>query len=292
MHTKSGFPVIFGETLYDCFPDGTKVLGGAPFNVAWHLQGFGLSPELVTALGSDSEGDQVFAMMEKWGMSTHRIATLENFSTGSVQVTLNNASPSYMIELEQAFDFIPPCDTCVGGLLYFGTLALRSEVSRNSLIGLRESAEKIFVDVNIRHPWFNAAYLPSAIMGCDWFKSSDVELSELTGLPATTTDEVIVATKKLRSRYDIKNFLITAGSKGAWLITAKQELFESAIPVEGFVDSVGAGDAFSAMTIFGIYNNWSSVDILHRSLQFASKICGIRGATIDDKSMYKKTFSS
>ncbi len=39
-----GVPVIFGEVLFDCFSDGNSVLGGAPFNVAWHLQAFGLSP--------------------------------------------------------------------------------------------------------------------------------------------------------------------------------------------------------------------------------------------------------
>ncbi|MGD9171680.1 MAG: carbohydrate kinase, partial [Candidatus Thiodiazotropha sp.] len=32
---------IFGEVLFDCFPTGEQVLGGAPFNVAWHLQAFG-----------------------------------------------------------------------------------------------------------------------------------------------------------------------------------------------------------------------------------------------------------
>jgi len=34
-------PVLFGEVLFDHFPDGSEVLGGAPFNVAWHLQGLG-----------------------------------------------------------------------------------------------------------------------------------------------------------------------------------------------------------------------------------------------------------
>jgi fructokinase len=28
---------VFGEVLFDYFPDGSRVLGGAPFNVAWHL---------------------------------------------------------------------------------------------------------------------------------------------------------------------------------------------------------------------------------------------------------------
>jgi fructokinase len=52
-------PLVFGEVLFDCFPDGTEVLGGAPFNVAWHLQGFGLSPLLVSRVGNDARGQQI-----------------------------------------------------------------------------------------------------------------------------------------------------------------------------------------------------------------------------------------
>jgi len=40
---------IFGEVLFDQFPDGQQVLGGAPFNVAWHLQAFGLHRVLSVA---------------------------------------------------------------------------------------------------------------------------------------------------------------------------------------------------------------------------------------------------
>ena len=41
---SSAVPVVFGEVLFDIFPDGAKHLGGAPFNVAWHLQAFGDQP--------------------------------------------------------------------------------------------------------------------------------------------------------------------------------------------------------------------------------------------------------
>ena len=44
---------IFGEVLFDCFPDGREVLGGAPFNVAWHLHAFGQSPVFVSRVGDD-----------------------------------------------------------------------------------------------------------------------------------------------------------------------------------------------------------------------------------------------
>ena len=56
-------PIIFGEVLYDCFPDGQAVLGGAPFNVAWHLQGFGLNPLFISRVGDDPLGHLINQMV-------------------------------------------------------------------------------------------------------------------------------------------------------------------------------------------------------------------------------------
>lgn len=63
-----GNPVIIGEVLFDVFPQGESVLGGAPFNVAWHLQGLGLKPMMISAVGDDHHGEQVIQKMEHWGM--------------------------------------------------------------------------------------------------------------------------------------------------------------------------------------------------------------------------------
>ena len=53
-----GKPVIFGEVLFDVFPEeGNMVLGGAPFNVAWNLQAMGLAPHLVSRIGRDELGN-------------------------------------------------------------------------------------------------------------------------------------------------------------------------------------------------------------------------------------------
>ena len=58
-------PIVFGEVLFDTFPDGSAVLGGAPFNVAWHLQGFGLTPVFISRVGDDARGRQVLAAMAR-----------------------------------------------------------------------------------------------------------------------------------------------------------------------------------------------------------------------------------
>ena len=58
---------VFGEVLFDCFPDGRRVLGGAPFNVAWNLQAFGLAPQFISRIGDDADGKEIHALMTDWG---------------------------------------------------------------------------------------------------------------------------------------------------------------------------------------------------------------------------------
>ena len=59
-------PAIFGEVLFDCFEDGSRVLGGAPFNVAWHLQAFGCKPLLISRVGDDPMGKLIRETMLQW----------------------------------------------------------------------------------------------------------------------------------------------------------------------------------------------------------------------------------
>ena len=70
MNKKRNRPIIFGEVLFDCFPDGSRVLGGAPFNVAWHLQAFGAEPLFVSRVGNDPMGRKIRDAMLQWGMDT------------------------------------------------------------------------------------------------------------------------------------------------------------------------------------------------------------------------------
>ena len=78
----TGRPILIGEVLFDCFPDGSRVLGGAPFNVAWHLQAFGLDPLLISRVGADQAGDEVLAAMESWGMDRTGVQRDEELPTG------------------------------------------------------------------------------------------------------------------------------------------------------------------------------------------------------------------
>lgn len=81
----SSQPCIFGEVLFDQFPDGRRVLGGAPFNVAWHLQAFGEAPIFISRVGRDEDGASILGGMQKWGMDVVGMQMDEKLPTGRVQ---------------------------------------------------------------------------------------------------------------------------------------------------------------------------------------------------------------
>ncbi|MFZ2407026.1 MAG: PfkB family carbohydrate kinase, partial [Methylobacter sp.] len=77
---------IFGEALIDQFPDGQQILGGAPFNVAWHLQAFARHPCFISRVGRDAAGDKIRQAMQAWGMAVENLQTDPDHPTGTVQV--------------------------------------------------------------------------------------------------------------------------------------------------------------------------------------------------------------
>ncbi|MCB1196680.1 hypothetical protein KDK77_10885 [bacterium] len=149
-------PVVFGEVLFDQFDDSLKTLGGAPFNVACHLQGFGANPHFISRIGSDESGNSVLRAMSHWNMDTAGVQKDEVMPTGTVHVSLKRGCPSFEIPAGQAWDSIVfpdqfPCRQ--SALLYHGTLALRSEKNRETVDKIKEMLNPfVFVDINLRSP--------------------------------------------------------------------------------------------------------------------------------------------
>lgn len=119
---------VFGEVLLDEFPDGQQVLGGAPFNVAWHLQAFGQATDFISRIGDDAEGQAITQAMQQWGMRLENLQIDPTYPTGKVQITVHNGEPHYAILANQAYDFIDALaikeQSTVSDVLYHGTLAL------------------------------------------------------------------------------------------------------------------------------------------------------------------------
>src|ERR1043165_1777468 len=102
-----GRPLVFGEVLFDEFPDGSTRLGGAPLNVAWHLRGFGLDPLIVTRIGEDALGGLALERMRAAMIDTRGVQVDETRPTGRASVLqADGEGPEFEIPGEQAYDFI------------------------------------------------------------------------------------------------------------------------------------------------------------------------------------------
>ena len=286
-------PVIFGECLYDHYPDGNKLLAGAPLTVAWHLHGFGLRPLLITRIGQDTEGELALAAMHQWGLDTRGIQIDPQHPTGSVLLSNNQGENHFEIKPNQAWDYIGghlalewiktlPCS-----LLYAGSLAQRHHVSHKTLQRLLlEGNLPLFVDINIREPWNDALIIEQSLEEAHWLKINDVELHDLTKTKNLSTQQINDAAKELKSKHDIETIYITRGSKGSISINENGNAIEQSNSSIDIVDTVGAGDAFTALSILGIHKGWNQKQIIHRANQFAERICQIQGAT----SLMKKDY--
>ncbi|QEP43884.1 carbohydrate kinase [Ectothiorhodospiraceae bacterium BW-2] len=282
-------PLLFGEVLLDCFEDGSQVLGGAPFNVAWHLHAFGMLPLFVSRVGSDDNGTLIIEAMQDWGMESRYLQRDNRYPTGRVDVTITRSEPSYEIVHPAAWDFIEPprlpANSYTHTLLYHGTLALRSNRSLQSLLYLTHKDPVCrFVDINVREPWWDQSLAETLLHHSDWVKLNEDELKLLSPLRHA---KPLHAAKAFLDYFQLQGVIVTLGAAGAQALTAQgEEVSVTATEVE-VIDAVGAGDAFASVAIMGLIEKWPLELTLQRGQEFASLIVGQQGATMADRQAYQ-----
>jgi len=274
---------VFGEVLFDCFPTGENVLGGAPFNVAWHLQAFGDQPVFISRVGEDALGDDIIAAMQGWGFAMDALQRDGRHPSGRVDVSLVDGEPEYSITPDCAYDFIdavhlpklaPPT------LLYHGSLAMRNPVSRAALQALLAQPDvDAFMDVNLRSPWWHHEDVIASLKKARWAKLNEDELALLAGTG--------VAPAQFQQEMGLELLVVTMGEKGALALDARgREYRVMPAPNDTVVDVVGAGDAFTSVLLHGLLHQQPLAQTLERAQQFASAVVGLRGATTDKLSFY------
>jgi len=280
---------IFGEVLYDCFPDGQAILGGAPFNVAWSLQAFGDRPRFISRVGRDGYGEKVFEAMQSWGMDTGLVQVDDTRPTGQVAVSFIDDEPSYDIVNNCAYDFIASDqlpENSAPGILYHGSLGLRNRCSYAAYDTLIANGRlKVYFDVNLRAPWWTKEEILRMLPRASWLKLNLEELNLL----AVEQGDLQQKVAALMTSYDLEQVIVTRGEEGAVIRTATGDWLSSPVEkADHFVDTVGAGDAFSAMYLHGLLTGVEVMDNLERAQKFAARVVGIRGATTTELSLYRQ----
>ena len=265
----------FGEILWDVYPD-EKYIGGAPLNFAAHFVKLGGDAYMLSALGDDELGRLALGKLKGWKINADHVAILKDVPTGKCLVTLDNdGKPSYDLLDGVAYDRI---DCGITGekfdALYFGTLALRGGDNMRGLerIIKNNAFGEIFVDVNVRPPFYSKESILFALDHATVVKISDEELPvvmrEIFGADRDFAD----AAKMIAERFgNIKMIVITRGERGAYAYDAreKKQYFSDAEKVD-VVSTVGAGDSFSAAFMYGFLSGEPTEKCLDRAGKLAA----------------------
>jgi fructokinase len=296
---------VFGEALVDDF-SSMRVVGGAPFNLARHLAGFGLPVTMVTRIGDDDNGTLVRNEFARYGMSDAGLQTGAGEATGSVHVEVGaDGSHRFTIVPDQAYDRIDGAAALAAvqaadpGIFCFGTLAQRDPVSRAALHGLLERTQALrFLDLNLRAGHVTESIVFDSLQQADIVKVNEEELQQLFKwychtCPDTVNIECISVDTECRAmmhNFSLSVLIVTLGARGALYLSADGAHVSGhgVAGGEGFVDAVGAGDAFNAVYLLGRLRGWTTPRTLARANAFAHASCSHAGAVPQELTTYAR----
>ena len=283
--TRRPVMAAIGETLWDVFPD-TAVWGGAPGNVACHAAGLGVATAMVSRVGCDDYGNRGLASLAAHGGDCRFMQQDSDHPTGSVQVTLSAAGDaSYAFAADTAWDRLAwhseleSLATTVVAIC-FGTLGQRSQQSRETIqrfLSAARQAIKVF-DVNLRQQFYADEVIHDSLGLATVLKLNDEELPVVAAACGIGEDDPVAVAEKLINRYGLQLVAVTRGAAGSILVGHEQRS-EHAAEQTAVVDTVGAGDAFTAAVIAGLVAGHPLEQLHDHAARLAAFVCGQRGAT-------------
>lgn len=274
--------VIFGEMLWDCLPSG-PVAGGAPMNVALNLHQLGLNSRLISAIGNDTDGQNLLEFLNSFEIPTDLIQI--NFEYETSRVLVDNSDPEnikYTIVSPVAWDFIQwneEMDQAVedADAFVFGSLGVRNTESLKTLLHLlRHSVLRVF-DANLRPPFYDFEVIETLLGYADVLKINEDELVIFADYFKTEpTVESLCA--HLDQHFPMEIICVTRGSKGA-LIYQKGVITEHPGYKVKVEDSIGAGDAFLSGFVKTYLDDKSPEEILDFACKLGAFVATQKGGT-------------
>ena len=246
------------------------MLGGAPCNFAYHagqiLTCVSLGKGIVASrIGDDPLGQELLKRVQELSLGTDHIQRDPNLPTSTVRVaevkTSKAREVTYEIKEHVAWDHLEWTDgwhdlAAACDAVCFGTLAQRSQPSRNTIQNFLKTAKAAFkiCDLNLRPPFFDGTQIVESLQLASALKLNVSELQTLQSfLSLSATSDNTTKARVLLEKYDLELVLLTKGANGTTLILPDSVIEQPPHPASANpdADSVGAGDACCAAITCG-----------------------------------------
>jgi fructokinase len=274
--------VSWGEVLWDLFPDAER-LGGAPGNVAYHLAALGREVALVSRVGDDEPGRRAVRALAAAGVDVNGVQMDRGRPTGAVEVAIEDGEASYRLRAGCAwehihFDGAAAAAVAGAGAICFGTLSQRQPRARAALeaaLAAREAGCLAVCDLNLRPGEQDQDLVRWALGAADLIKLNEREERQLAQMFGTA--DVV---GWLLGELGMQEVALTRGPAGVTLFTAAGQKFDQAgFPATPGGDTVGCGDAFTAVWIDRMLAGGERGAALEAACRYAAYIASQPGAT-------------
>ena len=278
-----------GEVLWDLLLTGPQ-LGGAPANFAYHAHALGAEAQVITRVGKDDYGREIIRRFHEMGLPETGVQIDETAPTGTAKVALSgDGLAHFTIQENVAWDSMAVTDEAVAvarraDAICFGSLGQRCEASRNTIQYLVAAtppdALRVF-DINMRQQFYSRDVVEKSFRLANVLKLNDDELPRLAdmfSLTGSTEDQI----GQLAQTFSLRLVALTRGPNGSLLYQKDNgEVRWSDCPSRPIkvVDTVGAGDSFTAALVLGLLRKMDLDEINTVANEVARYVCSQPGAT-------------
>ncbi len=283
----AGRILSFGDMLWDLFPEGPR-FGGAPGNYACHAARLGGEVYMVSGVGAGVRGTAALEVLKGQGVKDDLVQRLENYPTGIVTVEVDEGGkPTFEIGEDAAWDHwewnqaIEEKVRSADAVCY-GTLGQRGQKPRDGIRRAMEVAKEEGVlrvhDVNLRPPFFDDELIRDSLAMASVYKLSDDELERVCqACGITFSDDPFESLRAILEKYSLEVLVMTKGPEGAVLLTTDSAFEQPGVKAD-IVDTVGAGDSFTAALTLGLLRKDPFPEILRDACEVAAQVCSHAGA--------------
>jgi fructokinase len=287
-HAAGARTLVAGEVLWDCFPDSRR-LGGAPLNFAFFLKRLQHLPLLVSAVGTDSPGEEARSAIAALGLDTTFLRSTDRYQTGRAIVRLGPGDEtSFTIDRPAAYDAVELSAAETRTLVqwgptwfYYGTLFASRARARDVLRALLDAIPNAtrFYDLNLRPGFESPELVLELLQAADVVKLNERELSLVSQWLELPSDPEGFSREGSR-RFQWRAAAVTLGARGCAMLVDGHYAEGPGVAVD-VVDPVGAGDAFAAAFMHGIVSNWPVASIVRFANRAGAFIVRAHGAIPD-----------
>jgi fructokinase len=292
--------VGIGEVLWDMLPAGPQ-LGGAPANFAYHAHALGANSRVITRVGNDDLGRKVIRRFQGLGLPESTVQLDDVVSTGTATVKISgDGLARFTIQEHVAWDLMVATDEALAAAreadaICFGSLAQRRPVSRNTIQQLVAAtpakALRVF-DINLRQNYYSREVIEQSLHLANVLKLNQDELPvlvEMFGLRGAAGRGDEGPMEELARVFHLRLVALTRGPDGSLLYENGRRSECAPKPVQ-VIDTVGAGDAFTAAMVLGLLRGLDLDKVNSIANEVARYVCSQAGATPRLPAEFAKNF--